>query len=535
MRPFTKGIEKRTIMFFSIFVLLFSFLYLRLGVLAKFSGLRETAKSQSSYTLTLDQRRGMIYDANLNPLVNRVKESIYTVLPTAKNMNTVLNAVSESRRESVYELLKTAKPFILKTNSLIETENVTRFYRQQRYEYFQLAPHIIGYLDSEKNGITGIEKSYNEFLSEHTSKTEVSYVIDALGHGMSGIEGQTVKEKEDNAGIVLSIDKDVQAVIQNIGSRMVKKGAIVVMNPYTGEIKGSASFPSFSPLNLTQSISDTENSPMINRAFLPFNVGSTFKIVTTAVSLEEGLSMKDEAECFGVINVSGQSIHCHNRNGHGSLDMLDAMKESCNPYFINLGLKVGGEKLLEMAKEFGFGEGCLLADGIYTADGTLPSKTEMLNPAEVANLSFGQGKLTATPIQVAQMMSAVVNGGYKVYPKLVLGESIDGKTIDRNAYQPKEQIMSKEVASQIQSFLIHSVMVADGQNALPTKVTAGGKTATAQTGRYSEDDIEYEHGWFAGFFPAINPEYVVVVLSEDSGYGNKTAAPVFSKIADALS
>ena len=295
MRPFTKGIEKRTIMFFSIFVLLFSFLYLRLGVLAKFSGLRETAKSQSSYTLTLDQRRGMIYDANLNPLVNRVKESIYTVLPTAKNMNTVLNAVSESRRESVYELLKTAKPFILKTNSLIETENVTRFYRQQRYEYFQLAPHIIGYLDSEKNGITGIEKSYNEFLSEHSSKTEVSYVIDALGHGMSGIEGQTVKEKEDNAGIVLSIDKDVQAVIQNIGSRMVKKGAIVVMNPYTGEIKGSASFPSFRPLNLTQSISDTENSPMINRAFLPFNVGSSFKIVTPAVSLEEGLIMKDEA------------------------------------------------------------------------------------------------------------------------------------------------------------------------------------------------------------------------------------------------
>ena len=210
------------------------------------------------------------------------------------------------------------------------------------------------------------------------------------------------------------------------------------------------------------------------------------------------------------------------------------MKESCNPYFIHLGLKVGGDALLEMAERFGFGQGYQLASNIYTADGTLPSSQDMLNPAEVANLSFGQGKLTATPVQVAQMMSAVVNGGYLVAPKLVLGETLDGQTVEQTADIAPKQIISGEIASQIQSFLVHCVMVADGQNALPQKISAGGKTGTAQTGQYDAEGNELEHGWFAGFLPASNPRYVVVVLSEETGYGNTTAAPVFSKIADAL-
>ena len=179
-------------------------------------------------------------------------------------------------------------------------------------------------------------------------------------------------------------------------------------------------------------------------------------------------------------------------------------------------------------------KGISLPPNIYTADGTLPSKQDMLNPAEVANLSFGQGKLTATPVQVAQMISVVANGGYLVAPKLVVGQTLDGQTVERTADIAPKQIISGEIASQIQSFLVHCVMVADGQNALPEKTTAGGKTGTAQTGRFNDEEKELEQGWFAGFFPASNPRYVVVVLSEETGYGNTTAAPVFSKIADAL-
>lgn len=534
MQPFTKGIEKRTIIFFAGFVLLFSLLYVRLGYLSTSPGLTETAKNQSKYTLTIEERRGLVYDCNLLPLVNRSSKQIYAVLPTSSNMQSVLDAVSKERKDSISQLLQTAKPFLLQTDKKIHADNVTPFYQNQRYERYQLAPHIIGYLNSEKNGVTGIEKGYNDFLTEHTSKTQAVYTMDGLGHGMPGVDPEIRDTGEDPAGIVLSIDKDIQTVIQNIGERTLKKGAVVVMDPYSGEIKGAASFPSFTPTDLQKSINDTKNSPMINRAFLPFNVGSTFKIVTAAAALEAGIPMSETAECTGSIDVSGQIIRCHKRDGHGTLDMLDAMKESCNPYFIHLGQKAGGEALLEMAQRFGFGEGYGLAPGIRTSEGTLPTKQDMLNPAEVANLSFGQGKLTATPIQVAQMMSVVVNGGYLVAPKLVLGKTLDGQTVERTADIAPKQIISGEIAAQIQSFLIHCVMVADGQNALPQKTTAGGKTGTAQTGRFDEEGNELEHGWFAGFFPASNPRYVIVVLSEETGYGNATAAPVFRQIADAL-
>ncbi len=533
MGPYTRKIEKRTIIFFAVFVFLIFLLYLRIGILSNFSGLENTSSNQSRYTVTLDKERGMIYDRNLSPLVNRIKEETYAVLPDKQNMNAVLGSVEDSRREGVLSLLESGKPFVLKTDKNIQAPNVTKFYKTQRYEYFQLASHIIGYTDGEDNGVTGIEKSYNNLLKENTVKTTASYVLNGLGHGMPGLDAVVTEDKKENGGVVLTIDKDIQSKVQSIGSRMIKKGAIVVMDPYTGEIKATASFPSYTPRNIEKSISDTENSPMINRAFLPFNVGSTFKIVTAATALESGIDMKFCSECKGVTDVSGQSIKCHNRNGHGELDMLDAMKESCNPYFIEIGLKVGGEKLLTMAEKFGFGRGFSLADGIYTANGSLPQRSELINPAEVANLSFGQGKLTATPVQIAQMVSIIANGGYYVTPKLVLGTTKDGKITDKFAVIPKERVISNLTAAQIQSFLIHCVMVADGQNAKPQKTTAGGKTATAQTGRYVDGE-EKEHGWFAGFFPAVNPEYVVVVLCEDAGFGNNTASPVFSKIADSI-
>lgn len=533
MGPFTRKIEKRVVIFFSVFVFLIFVLYLRIGVLSNFSGLEETSATQSTYTLTLSEERGMIYDRNLSPLVNRTKEEAYVVLPDKNNMIQVLDSVSESRKQSVIKVMQSGKPFVLKTQKRIDAPTVTRFYKTQRYEIFQLAPHITGYVNGENSGVTGIEKSFDKLLKENTKKITASYVLNGLGHGMAG-KNAIINEGEDKkGGVVLTIDKDIQSKIQSIGLRMIEKGAIVVMDPYTGEIKASASFPSYTPRDIEKSIADTENSPMINRAFLPFNVGSTFKIVTAAAALEEGIDMKLTCECKGVMNVSGQSIKCHNRLGHGTLDMLDAMKESCNPYFIELGLKVGGEKLRIMAEKFGFGRGFMLSDGIYTANGSLPQNTEMINPAEVANLSFGQGKLTATPVQIAQMVSVVANGGYYVAPKLVLGTTKDGKITEKFADIPKERIISNHTAAQLQSFLIHCVMVADNQNAKPKKVMAGGKTATAQTGRYVNGK-EKEHGWFAGFFPAVNPEYVVVVLCEDAGFGNNTASPVFSKIADSI-
>ena len=533
-RPYSGGIHWRAAWLFSLFSLGFTALYLRVGYLADSPGLAQTARQQAKYTLTVSETRGNIYDRELRLLVNKKTETVYGILPSAENLSPVLSAVPIARRAAVSEQLRSGRPFLLKDVSLSETLGVTAFSVPVRSGERQLAPHIVGYTDSDGKGVTGIEKSCDGFLSAASVKQTITYTLDGLGHSIPGIEPEIRSETGNGAGIVLSIDSIIQKVIENAGSAGLKKGAIVVMDPDTGEIRAAASFPFYTRSTLTQCLKDNENTPMINRAFLSYSVGSTFKVVTAAAALEEGISLTESYNCTGQIDVGGQIFRCHKRSGHGEVDMVDGMMKSCNPYFIQLGQLAGGEKLLKMAERFGFGDRVTLSEGMTVSGGTLPTLSQLQSPAAVANLSFGQGALSASPVQICRMMAAVVNGGKLVTPKLVLGTTSDGRTLTRSPDTPAVQILSEGIAAQLQSFLIHCVMVEEGQNALPKNGTAGGKTATAQTGRFREDGTEREHGWFAGFFPAVNPRYVITVLAEDAGFGNKTAAPVFAAITEQL-
>ncbi len=528
------GFQNRVIAFFSAMVVGFTLLYLRIGLLGQSGGLLQAAQQQRRYTLTVSESRKAIYDCNNLPLTDTYSELVYAILPLAENQIAVLDSVPSSRREEVETLLSNGKPFLLYGAGELEAPGIVRFDVPVRTAVPQLAAHIVGYLDDAGSGVCGIEKNYDEFLRENSSQTQIVYQLDALGHGIAGIEPEIREGGGSSAGVVLTIDAEIQRVVEEIGSRMLQKGAIVVMDPYTGEIRASASFPGYTLDTLADAIQDEENTPMINRAFLPYSVGSTFKVVTASAALEQGLSIQETYECVGQIDVSGQIIRCHKRSGHGEMDMTDALMKSCNPYFINLGLQVGGSSLLQMAVRFGFGEALPFCTGLSAEAGTLPPESEMINPAAVANLSFGQGKLSATPVQICRMMAAACNGGLLVTPRLVLGTTRDGKTVAEDAAVPAQQILSEEISAQLQSMLIQCVMVEPDQKALPTLVTAGGKTATAQTGRFDEEGEEYEHGWFSGFFPAETPEYVVTVLSEDSGFGGETAAPVFAAVADAI-
>lgn len=537
MKNYTKSINYRIIGCFSVFCLLMILLVGRLCGIVMSDELQQTAQTQRSYTLTVADERGLIYDCHMQPLVATEERWLTAVFPTPQNQQKVLNAVSSDRRSAVAELLETGSPFVIETDEAVEAEMVYSFSVADRYSENQLAVHLIGYLDYTDTGVTGIEKSYNEFLSAHGQKIEVSGTLNALQQTIAGLEPEVRISEDAGAGVVLTIDSEIQKIVEDIGNEMLDKGSIVVMDPYTGQIQASASFPGYSPFDLQSALADTEGSPMLNRSFLPYSVGSTFKIVTAAAALEMfggQLPLERTFTCTGMIDVYGQNFRCHNWAGHGELDMFDAMRESCNPWFISLGLEVGGDALLGMTKQMGFGETVLLADGIAVQGGTIPTQSELTAPAAVANLSFGQGVLTASPVQIARMVSAVVNGGKLVNPSLVIGTTEDGETIDRKIQPLEAQVFSRDTAAQLQLLLNYAVMSDDSQNGKPASTTAGGKTATAQTGQYDEDGNELEQGWFAGFFPARNPEHVVVVLAENEGFGNTTAAPVFAAIADAV-
>ena len=185
-----------------------------------------------------------------------------------------------------------------------------------------------------------------------------------------------------------------------------------------------------------------------------------------------------------------------------------------------------------MAKAIGFGRETQLAPGIVSQEGTLPTESDLNNLHELANFSFGQGKLTATPIQVASMVSAVANGGMAVTPKLVLGSTQDGKTIEEKEQPAPVRIFSEQTASILRQDMIGVVEEGSATMAKPQQGGAGGKTASAQTGMYDENGEEIVHAWFAGFFPAQNPKYAAVILIEGGEYGGMVASPLFKEIVD---
>ena len=537
MKRYTERINHRLVAVFAAFCLLMASLSVRLYQLTTSDGLMQTAQTQRIYTLNVLDERGMIYDCGFQPLVAEGERYLSAVFPTPSNQQAVLDAVGEERREAVAELLETGRPFTLETDDPIDAEMVYCFQSASRYQEEQTAVHLIGYLNYEGSGVTGIEAAYDEFLSSHGRQVEVSATLNALQQVIPGLEPEVRVSEDAGAGVVLTLDKDIQQLVEKVGGEMLEKGAIVVLSPYSGQIKALASFPAYSPLDLETAVSDEENTPMINRALLPYSVGSTFKVVTTSAALEtlgSEYCLSREYTCEGYIDVLNQRFHCHDRSGHGELDLFDALRASCNPWFISLGLETGGEALFQKTLQFGFGEEIRLADGIFVSGGSLPEKSSLQNPAAVANLSFGQGDLTASPVQIARMMAAVVNGGELVTPTLVAGTTLDGKTLDVLPRPVGEKVLEENTARQLQLLLSYAVMSDDSSGALPKTVTAGGKTATAQTGQFDENGEELEQGWFAGFFPAENPEYVVVVLAENEGFGNNTAAPVFAAVADGI-
>lgn len=497
--------------------------------------LQQTANTQSRFTLTFGETRGKIYDCRMRILVGEEVEYVAACLPTPENMEALLSC-SAFPSDHIEELVESGRPFLTQCSTdQLDIEQVQVFPVEKRNAETQLARHIIGYRNENGDGITGIEKAYNDFLSAKNASSSISFTVDGLQDPLPGIEPAVSLAPFRTDGVVLTLDSRIQRLVEQAGERYLKKGAIVIMEPSTGKIRACASFPSYTEDTLAEAVQDEENAPMLNRAFSAYNVGSTFKIATAAEALSEGIVPETTFFCDGKVNVLNQTFRCHNILGHGILDMQHAMMGSCNPYFIQLGLKLNAIQFRSMASDLSFGKATKLANGLFTAKGSLPSESELASPAAVGNLSFGQGSLTATPIQVARMVSAVVNGG--TTPEAVL---VEGTTQDGNFVEQKEAIpagikaMDKETAEQLREFLVASVMEEPNQNAKPKYVTAGGKTATAQTGRFNKEGEELLNGWFAGFFPAENPKYVMVVLAEEAESGNQDASPVFRAVADAL-
>lgn len=506
----------------------FSTMYLRVFVIGQHEDYKAAASRQGSYTISVAKTYASILDFRLNPLNNRGEALVAVVNPTPENVRDVLPFIVNEK--DFFEQIKSGLPFTCAVSSLEIGEGVPTFALPIRTSAGQLAPHILGYTIDDK-GVTGIEYAFDSFLRANASKTAVTFETDGRGQPLGGLKQSIANDPPNKAGVVTTLDGRIQAICEAAARKCgLEKGAIVVMEPHTGELKAVVSAPSFDVLDIAKSLDDSD-APFINRAFSAYNVGSVFKLVTAATALQQGTATDFSYVCTGSIDVYGQHFRCHKLDGHGVLDMQGAMVESCNTYFINLAeqLKAGG--FLTQAANLGFGMPSKLADGITSARGNLQTIEQLYNPAEKANLAFGQGMLTATPLQIAAMTAAIVNNGKFSEPRLILGTTLDGKNITETEKNGTTAAIPAEVAVQLRRFMEATVNDNQTSAGRPYNTTAGGKTSTAQTGRFDENGKEKVEAWFTGYFPMDKPQYVVTVLVEDGVGGNASAAPIFKEVA----
>lgn len=527
--------QKRILAAYSVVIICFSLLIVRLSALCFAEPLAAAQQQQSAAVITVAETRGTIYDRYLRPLTNIESKNIAAVLSNDRSADAVMRDTPIERREQLSEMLRSLKPFLWEVQSeSIYAKGVEVFKVPQRYISEQPALHIIGQLDAATGkGASGLEKAYDEMLAAMGGTLKIRYATDALQRGISASVPKVENSGYDSkAGIVLTIDRDIQLIVEK-AAKSLEKGAVVVMDPYTGDILACASYPVFDPLSPADSMQN-EDKPFFNRAFAAYSVGSTFKLLTACCALESGKDIDRVYTCEGAIEVKDQVFRCHNLAGHGEIDMTEALKRSCNPYFISLALETGGQTLLYKAQQLGFGTAFEAAPGFATASGTLPTQNELIAPAAVANFGFGQGILTATPIQVANLISAVANGGGAVEPRLVAGSTTDGEHIDNQTvmYSAK-RVFLPSAADKVKQMMIAVVEEGSGKNATPKHGGAGGKTASAQSGQFVGGK-ETVHAWFSGFYPAEKPRYTIVILAEGGDSGSDVACPIFAEIADGL-
>ena len=530
--------EKRTVIAYFLFCIVLMSLVLRLYALTAGG-----YKSVSSYagggkTLILGETRGMIYDRNLSPLVNSQCKYLACVLPTREGIAAISEKLDESELEVYKAQLERGSLVTFITPSSGDYAGCADIAVIPVYERYTpvTAQHIIGYLSPDgTEGACGAELTFNELLKGYSGTVSAHYTTDALGRVLSGADAEMRNENyASSGGIVLTLDKSIQLFCeQSLTECGITKGAAVVIDVKSGEVTGCASAPVFDRDNLGSALGSAD-APFLNRAFTEYTVGSVFKLVVAAAALENGIDKSFSYTCTGSTQKSGTKFLCHKHSGHGTLDMRDAFALSCNTYFIELACTVGIENVLEYAEKFGFGKAIPIFGDYVSDSGLLPELSFFDSEASVANLAFGQGNLLATPLQLAYAYLAAVNGGRYECRDLLRGYVDENGVFTPSVENDTERtIITSETSAALRELLENTVLTGSGKAAGSELFSSGGKTATAETGRYI-DGREIQNCWYVGCFPAQSPEYVIAVLKEDGVSGSNDAAPVFKMISEKI-
>ena len=415
------------------------------------------------------------------------------------------------------------------------------------YPYDSLASKVLGFTGGDNQGIIGLEVEYEEVLKGIPGK--ILTTTDARGVEIDGLGERRAEPVKGNT-LRLSLDISIQEFVQQAALKVMEEKqaervSILLMNPQNGEIYACVNVPEFNlnepfVLNTGQDTASMDQkktqdllnqmwrNPCLNDTYEP---GSTFKIITMAAGLQEGVvSLNDRFYCPGYKLVDDRRIHCANRRGHGPQNFVEGAQNSCNPVFIEVGLRLGVENYYKYFKRFGL----MKQTGIDLPGeaGTIMHKMENMGNVELATVSFGQS-FQITPVQLATTVSSLINGGNRITPHFgVAIQSADGSQVKELEYPVETGIISSETSGTMRKILETVVSEGSGKNAAIEGYSIGGKTATSQTLPRSANRYISS---FLGFAPAEEPKVLALCIIHDPQgiyYGGTIAAPVVRSIFD---
>lgn len=555
---------------------LFFGLILRTGYLQLVKGewLSTKAHEQQTREIPIPSKRGTIYDKNMKELAVSVTK--YTVwckpveVTDKEGASKELAEILGKEYEDIYKLVSKKNMALVKIERWIDDEKANKVTEaklpgiwvaednQRYYPYGNFASYVLGHTSADATGIAGIEMEYDKHLNGQAGKLIVS--TDASGREIPQGTEQYYEPIQGN-GLVLTIDEVIQhytekAVQKAYEVNNAKRVTVITMDPNTGDILSMASKPDYDPneprtpiYSYYEEVLDSYNekdkikgyyqmwrNPAVSDTYEP---GSTFKLVTSAAGLEENVVKADDKfVCTGSVTIAGQKLKCwRHYRPHGEETFAQGVQNSCNPVFIEVGNRLGTEKLYDYIEAFGFMDKTGI-DLPGEGKGIL-HKEKNVGPVELATISFGQAN-SVTPIQLITAISAMANDGNLMQPRLVKAYTDNkGNITEEIAPKVVRQVISEETADEVMELAESVVRLGGGKAAYIPGYRIGGKTGTAQKvidGRYAQGKYICS---FMGIAPTDDPQLVVLAIVDEptgvSAFGSTTAGPIVKEImSDAL-
>ena len=514
--------------------------------------LSKLASSLWSRNLPIEADRGIIYDRNGIVLADNITTTSLVLIPnqikdkrkTCEKLASILNVSFDTMKKHVYKntSIERVHPYgrrlDYKIAEKIEKLKLDGVYlvreSKRNYPYGSMLSHTLGFVGIDNQGLSGIELQYDNYLTG--SYGAIKYFSDAKGNKLklSGV----YEAPANGVNITLTINQKIQSSVERELDNVVTKyepetALAIAMDPNTGEILAMSSRPNFNALNYKDFSTEVLNRNL--PIWATYEPGSTFKIITLASALNENLVDLDKDMFYdsGSVIVANAKIRCWKKGGHGAQTFLQVVENSCNPGFVELGNRLGKEKLFDYIYKFGFGKKTGV-DLNGEAEGII-FNLDKVGPVELATTAFGQG-VSVTPIQQVTAVSAAINGGtlYKPYIVKSLNDPETNSVIKENTPVKKRKVISEETSKKVRLALESVVTNGSGKNAYIEGYRVGGKTGTAQkveNGRYLVGNYILS---FIGFLPADDPKVVVYVAINNPKrvvqYGGVVSAPVAKSI-----